>query len=93
MVLGVSFCGSSFFFSFQRPRCVLKHSINLGGLFLTFPQALTLEELDQVFSVSTRKHMSYHIKNAVWHFRVWVLRQKLEPMPPFYRQAEKLNEA
>ncbi|KIX06369.1 uncharacterized protein Z518_04345 [Rhinocladiella mackenziei CBS 650.93] len=62
-------------------------------LFVPETKALTLEELDQVFSVSTRKHMSYQMKNAVWHFRVWVLRQKLEPLPPFYRRAEKLNEA
>ncbi|KAK4942861.1 hypothetical protein LTR10_017437 [Elasticomyces elasticus] len=62
-------------------------------LFVPETKALTLEELDQVFGVSTRKHMSYQMKNAVWHFRVWVLRQKLEPLPPFYRRAEKLNEA
>jgi hypothetical protein len=54
--------------------------------------ALTLEELDQVFSVSTRKHASYQIKNALWHFRVWVLRQKLEPLPEFYQGAERLAE-
>ncbi|KIX97132.1 uncharacterized protein Z520_07246 [Fonsecaea multimorphosa CBS 102226] len=62
-------------------------------LFVPETKALTLEELDQVFSVSTRKHMSYQMKNAVWHFRVWILRQKLEPLPPFYHRAEKLNEA
>jgi len=62
-------------------------------LFVPETKALTLEELDQVFSVSTRKHMSYQLRNAVWHFRVWVLRQKLEPLPPFYRRTEKLNEA
>ncbi|EHK45869.1 hypothetical protein TRIATDRAFT_317997 [Trichoderma atroviride IMI 206040] len=60
-------------------------------LFVPETKALTLEELDQVFGVSTRKHMSYQIKNALWHFRVWVLRQKLEPLPPFYRQAERLH--
>lgn len=60
-------------------------------LFVPETKALTLEELDQVFGVSTRKHMSYQIKNSLWHFRVWVLRQKLEPLPPFYRRAEKLN--
>ncbi|KAL7800133.1 sugar transporter domain-containing protein [Trichoderma ceciliae] len=60
-------------------------------LFVPETKALTLEELDQVFGVSTRKHMSYQIKNALWHFRVWVLRQKLEPLPPFYRQAERLK--
>jgi hypothetical protein len=54
--------------------------------------ALTLEELDQVFSVSTRKHASFQIKNALWHFRVWILRQKLEPLPEFYQGAERLAE-
>ncbi|KAL7807062.1 sugar transporter domain-containing protein [Trichoderma aethiopicum] len=62
-------------------------------LFVPETKALTLEELDQVFGVSTRKHMSYQIKNAAWHFRVWVLRQKLEPLPPFYRRAEKIGPA
>ncbi|KKP03724.1 hypothetical protein THAR02_04176 [Trichoderma harzianum] len=60
-------------------------------LFVPETKALTLEELDQVFGVSTRKHMSYQMKNAMWHFRTWVLRQKLEPLPPFYRRAERLN--
>ncbi|KAJ5294535.1 hypothetical protein N7508_009356 [Penicillium antarcticum] len=54
--------------------------------------ALTLEELDQVFSVSTRKHASYQMKNAWWHFRVWVLRQNPPPLPPFYQNAERLAE-
>ncbi|KAK5270518.1 hypothetical protein LTR96_003795 [Exophiala xenobiotica] len=62
-------------------------------LFVPETKALTLEELDQVFGVSTRKHMIYQLKNAFWHFKVWVLRQKLEPLPPFYHRAEKLNEA
>ncbi|KAF7558550.1 hypothetical protein G7046_g5615 [Stylonectria norvegica] len=62
-------------------------------LFVPETKALTLEELDQVFSVSTRRHASYQIKNAVWHFKKWVLRKKLEPLPPFYRHSEKLNEA
>jgi MFS family permease len=61
-------------------------------LFVPETKALTLEELDQVFSVSTRKHASYQLKNAAWHFRVWVLRQKLEPLPKFYRGAEHLAE-
>jgi hypothetical protein len=46
--------------------------------------ALTLEELDQVFSVPTRTHAAYQMRNAIWHFRVWILRQKLEPLPKFY---------
>ncbi|KAL1971067.1 hypothetical protein VTN77DRAFT_18 [Rasamsonia byssochlamydoides] len=62
-------------------------------LFVPETKALTLEELDQVFSVPTWKHASYQIKNAVWHFRVWILRQKLEPLPKFYEGAEKLMES
>ena len=61
--------------------------------FVPETKALTLEELDQVFSVSTRKHASYQMKNAWWHFQVWVMRRRLEPLPPFYQRAEKLNEA
>ncbi|OQE30379.1 hypothetical protein PENFLA_c003G09197 [Penicillium flavigenum] len=54
--------------------------------------ALTLEELDQAFSVSTRKHVSYQIKNALWHLRVWIFRQKLEPLAEFYQGVERLAE-
>ncbi|KAJ5103793.1 hypothetical protein N7532_004322 [Penicillium argentinense] len=61
-------------------------------LFVPETKALTLEELDQVFSVPTRKHALYQLKNAWWHFRVWILRQKLEPLPEFYQGAERLAE-
>ncbi|KAF7526876.1 hypothetical protein PCG10_003430 [Penicillium crustosum] len=61
-------------------------------LFVPETKSRTLEELDQVFSVPTRKHASYQIKNALWHFRVWVLRQRLEPLPEFYQGAERLVE-
>ena len=37
-----------------------------------------------MFSVPTSKHATYQIKNAIWHFRVWVLHQKLDPMPKLY---------
>jgi len=58
--------------------------------FVPETKALTLEELDQVFSVPTTKHASYQIRNALWHFRVWILRQKLDPMPSFYQFAGHL---
>ncbi|KAL9115012.1 MAG: hypothetical protein Q9227_001256 [Pyrenula ochraceoflavens] len=51
-------------------------------LFVPETKALTLEELDQVFSIPTRKHASYQLESAWWHFQVWVLRRKLKPMPP-----------
>ncbi|KAE8393434.1 hypothetical protein BDV23DRAFT_191638 [Aspergillus alliaceus] len=77
-------------FSWYAAWCLIGWVLVL--LFVPETKSLTLEELDQVFSVSTRKHAKYQIKNAVWHFRVWVLRQKLEPLPKFYEGAEHLAE-
>ncbi|KAL4888165.1 hypothetical protein BDV59DRAFT_211489 [Aspergillus ambiguus] len=59
-------------------------------LFVPETKSLTLEELDQVFSVPTSKHAAYQIRNTIWHFRVWVLRQKLEPLPKLYEGTERL---
>ncbi|RDK37686.1 hypothetical protein M752DRAFT_330259 [Aspergillus phoenicis ATCC 13157] len=77
-------------FGWYAAWCVIGWFLVL--LFVPETKELTLEELDQVFSVSTRKHASYQLKNAWWHFRVWVLRQKLEPLPKFYEHAENLAE-
>ncbi|GLA79269.1 hypothetical protein AtubIFM56815_000057 [Aspergillus tubingensis] len=77
-------------FGWYAAWCVIGWFLVL--LFVPETKELTLEELDQVFSVSTRKHASYQLKNAWWHFRVWVLRQKLEPLPRFYEHAENLAE-
>ncbi|GLA30379.1 hypothetical protein ACMYSQ_001633 [Aspergillus niger] len=77
-------------FGWYAAWCVIGWFLVL--LFVPETKELTLEELDQVFSVSTRKHASYQLKNAWWHFRVWVLRQKLEPLPKFYKHAENLAE-
>ncbi|KAL4769786.1 hypothetical protein BDW60DRAFT_209667 [Aspergillus nidulans var. acristatus] len=57
-------------------------------LFVPETKELTLEELDRVFSVKTRRHATYQLRNAVWHFRTWVLRHKLEPMPKLYEEAD-----
>ncbi|KAJ6044239.1 uncharacterized protein N7446_002436 [Penicillium canescens] len=77
-------------FGWYAAWCVIGWFLVL--LFVPETKALTLEELDQVFSVSTRKHASYQMKNAWWHFRVWVLRQNPPPLPPFYQNAERLAE-
>ncbi|KAJ5239427.1 hypothetical protein N7468_004046 [Penicillium chermesinum] len=77
-------------FGWYAAWCVIGWFLVL--LFVPETKALTLEELDQVFSISTRKHARYQIKNAIWHFRVWILRQKLEPLPKFYQGAERLAE-
>ncbi|OJJ51343.1 hypothetical protein ASPZODRAFT_364370 [Penicilliopsis zonata CBS 506.65] len=77
-------------FSWYATWCLIGWVLIL--LFVPETKALTLEELDQVFSVSTRKHAAYQLRNAAWHFRVWILRQKLEPLPKFYEGAERLAE-
>ncbi|KAJ5198788.1 uncharacterized protein N7498_007905 [Penicillium cinerascens] len=77
-------------FGWYAAWCVIGWFLVL--LFVPETKALTLEELDQVFSVPTRKHASYQLKNAWWHFRVWVLRRKLEPLPKFYQGASRLAE-
>ncbi|EJD51531.1 hypothetical protein AURDEDRAFT_83358 [Auricularia subglabra TFB-10046 SS5] len=52
-------------------------------LFLPETKALTLEELDLVFSVPTGKHASYQVKNLGWHLRRLFGRRE-EPLPPLY---------
>lgn len=53
---------------------------------------LTLEELDQVFSVPTWKHASYQLKNTQWHINKYVFFQRnQEPLEPFYKGAEALH--
>ena len=54
-------------------------------LFLPETKALTLEELDQVFSVPTWKHSSYQLKKVGWSVRRYILRQDIEPMAPFWQ--------
>lgn len=71
---------------------LLPLSISRANPFISTELALTLEELDQVFSVSTRKHASYQLKNTIWHLRVWVFRQKLDPLPNFYKEETKLEQ-
>ena len=58
-------------------------------LFLPETKALSLEELDQVFSVPTRKHASYQIKALPHNVRKYIFRQKVDPLPPLY-QHEKV---
>ena len=53
-------------------------------LFVPETKALSLEELDQVFSVPTHKHAAYQLRAAGHNFRKYVLRHDLDDMPPLY---------
>lgn len=62
---------------------------NIIGFFLVLwflpeTKGLTLEELDDVFSVSLRQHASYRTKELHQNFQKYVLRQKVTPLPPLY---------
>lgn len=61
--------------------------LNLIAWFMIFcfvreTKQLTLEEIDDVFSVPTSKYISYELKVRVpWYLRTRLLRQKI-PEPP-----------
>ncbi|KAI7938353.1 hypothetical protein MJO28_015273 [Puccinia striiformis f. sp. tritici] len=57
------------------------------AVFFILPEtkALTLEELDYVFSVPTRRHASYQWKNFFYCFNKYVLRKNVAPLPPLYQ--------
>ncbi|KAI0696769.1 hypothetical protein C8T65DRAFT_583196 [Cerioporus squamosus] len=61
-------------------------------LFVPETKALSLEELDQVFSVPTRTHAAYQLKAGGHNFRKYVLRQKLGDMPPLYEHEGAIGE-
>ena len=56
-------------------------------IFLALPETKqrTLEELDYIFAVPTRKFISYQVGTALpWWFRRYVLFKKGEVLPPLY---------
>ncbi|GAA5965003.1 hypothetical protein JCM21900_004702 [Sporobolomyces salmonicolor] len=53
-------------------------------LFVPETKGLTLEELDQVFSVPTGRHAWYHLRGAGVNFRKYILRQNVAPQQPLY---------
>ncbi|TFK86319.1 hypothetical protein K466DRAFT_156742 [Polyporus arcularius HHB13444] len=55
-------------------------------LFVPETKALSLEELDQVFSVPTYTHASYQLKAAGRFFKKHLLRQRVGNMPPLYER-------
>ncbi|KAF8521253.1 MFS sugar transporter [Hysterangium stoloniferum] len=53
-------------------------------LFLPETKSLSLEELDQVFSVPTRTHAKYQTRAFVLNLRRWILRQDIPQPKPLY---------
>ncbi|KAH7169942.1 hexose transporter [Dactylonectria macrodidyma] len=66
----------------------------LIAIFLWLPETKqrSLEELDDVFSVSTRRHMSYQMNEVLpWWTRRYILRKKDEPAPQLYHFAAEAD--
>ncbi|KAI1783044.1 hypothetical protein LXA43DRAFT_977304 [Ganoderma leucocontextum] len=61
-------------------------------LFVPETKALSLEELDQVFSVPTHTHAAYQIKAFGHSFNKHVLRRKVGDMPPLYEHEGAIGE-
>ena len=53
-------------------------------LFVPETKSLSLEELDQVFSVPTRVHAAYQIRALPHNIKKYIFRRKVEPLPPLY---------
>ena len=53
-------------------------------LFLPETKALSLEELDQVFSVPTRRHAAYQLKALPHNIKKYIFRMRVDPLPPLY---------
>jgi hypothetical protein len=61
--------------------------VALVMIFLWLPETKqrTLEELDYIFAVPTRRHMSYQVgQNLPWWFKTYVLRRKGLSKPVLY---------
>ncbi|KAJ3481748.1 hypothetical protein NLI96_g7449 [Meripilus lineatus] len=53
-------------------------------LFVPETKALSLEELDQVFSVPTHVHAAYQLKALPHNIKKYIFRMKVEDLPPLY---------
>lgn len=61
-------------------------------LFVPETKALSLEELDAVFSVSTRRHAMYQLRQVPIFIRKHILRQKnVQEQPPLYEEVSNEN--
>jgi hypothetical protein len=61
-------------------------------LFVLEAKALTLEELDQVFSVLTKKHAVYQLGQGKRWFRKYILHKNIGPKVELYHHTKKNQE-
>ena len=57
-------------------------------LFVPETKALSLEELDQVFSVPTHVHAAYQLKALPRNIKRHFFRMRVEPLPPLYEHEQ-----
>ncbi|KDQ57679.1 hypothetical protein JAAARDRAFT_178048 [Jaapia argillacea MUCL 33604] len=53
-------------------------------LFMPETKSLSLEELDMVFSVPTKRHASYQLKALPHNIKKYIFRKKIADFPPLY---------
>lgn len=61
-------------------------------LFVPETKALSLEELDQVFSVPTRTHAAYQLKALPHNIKRYIFRMKVKDIPPLYEHEGAIGE-
>ncbi|TFY77670.1 hypothetical protein EWM64_g6345 [Hericium alpestre] len=61
-------------------------------LFVPETKALSLEELDQVFSVPTHTHAAYQLKALPHNIKKYIFRMKVDPLPPLYEHEGVIGE-
>jgi hypothetical protein len=61
-------------------------------LFVPETKALSLEELDQVFSVPTHIHASYQLKALPLNIKKYIFRMKVKNIPPLYEHEGEIGE-
>ncbi|KAL6299918.1 hypothetical protein BKA93DRAFT_882053 [Sparassis latifolia] len=87
--VGMSFATAIFWFLWPRGAFGWYAGWNVIGFFLILlfvleTKALSLEELDQVFSVPTHTHAAYQVKALPHKIKKHFLRMKVDPLPPLY---------
>lgn len=61
-------------------------------LFVPETKALSLEELDQVFSVPTHVHAAYQLKALPHNIKKYFLRMDVGDLPPLYQHEGAVDE-